>query len=162
MDPRARELIRLLELERHPEGGYYREVFRSSREVRPAGPAATADTLRSAITTIYFLLIEDEPSAWHSVRSDEIWHYLEGATAELRTVDPGRLRAILHRLGPVGSNGTLPIAVVHAGHWQMARTLGAYTLAACTVGPGFDFADFKLLQDDPGMAERFRREVTPG
>ena len=163
MDPRARELIRLLELERHPEGGYYREVFRSPREVRPAVVAATAiDATRSAITTIYFLLIQDEPSAWHSVMSDEIWHFMEGAALELRTVEPDHLRAISHRVGPLGGDGTLPIAVVHAGHWQMARTLGPYSLVACTVGPGFDFVDFKLLRNDPEMAERFRREVTAG
>lgn len=161
MDPRARELIRLLKLERHPEGGYYREVFRSSREVRPAGPAP-GDAPRNAITTIYFLLTQDEPSAWHSVMSDEIWHHLEGAALELRTVEPERLNLVPHRLGPVGGDGTQPIAAVHAGHWQMARSLGSYTLVACTVGPGFDFADFKLLRDHPEMAERFRREVPPG
>ncbi len=161
MHPRARELIQRLELERHPEGGYYREVFRSSREVRPAGPAP-GDATRNAITTIYFLLVQDEPSAWHSVKSDEIWHFLEGAALELRTVEPDHLRAISHRVGPLGGDGTLPIAVVHGGHWQAARTLGSYTLVACTVGPGFDFADFKLLRDDQELAERFRREVSPG
>jgi uncharacterized protein len=161
VDPRARELIQRLGLEPHPEGGHYREVFRSPREVQPTGPKP-GDATRSAITTIYFLLVQDEPSAWHSVMSDEIWHFLEGAALELRTVDPERLGAISHRVGPLGGDGTLPAAVVQAGHWQMARTLGAYTLAACTVGPGFDFADFKLLRDDPEMAKRFRREVPPG
>ena len=167
MDARARDLIQLLKLERHPEGGYYREVFRSTREVRvtaPAGnPGAPAPDSpdapaisRSAITTIYFLLVEGEPSGWHSVASDEIWHHLEGAPAELTELSPETSSHVRHRLGPLG-DGTVPVATIPAGHWQSARTLGAYTLVGCTVGPGFDFEDFKLLADDPEAGERVRR-----
>ena len=164
MDQSARDLIRTLKLERHPEGGYYRELYRSSREVRPAPGAATPTSAptRSAITTIYFLLVEGEPSAWHSVASDEIWHFIQGDPAELVTAHPETLRLATHRLGPVRASGCEPVAAVQAGHWQMARTLGAYSLVGCTVGPGFDFADFKLLRDDPVMQERFRREVEGG
>ena len=172
MDDRARDLIRILELERHPEGGYYREVFRSAREVRvpsqghtasrgATAPPASLDgaATRSALTTIYFLLMEGEPTAWHSVASDEIWHFLEGAPAELLEVDPLDFARRIRRLGQLGQNGAAPVAVVPAGHWQMARTLGAFTLVGCTVGPGFDFADFKLLPDDPALDGRLRREL---
>jgi predicted cupin superfamily sugar epimerase len=144
VNDRARELIQILELERHPEGGWYREVFRSPREVR--APLEGAPT-RSALTTIYFLLTEGEPTAWHSVASDEIWHFLEGAPAELFTIDPSDSHRRTHRLGMLGG-GAAPVGIVPAGHGQMARTLGAFTLVGCTVGPGFDFADFKLLPGD--------------
>ena len=162
MDARARDLIQLLELKRHPEGGYYREVFRSKREVRvpaPAGSPGASDTppmSRSAITTIYFLLVEGEPSGWHSVASDEIWHHLEGAPAELIEVSLATSSHVRHRLGPLGDDAA-PVATIPAGHWQTARTLGAYTLVGCTVGPGFEFEDFKLLPDDPDAEERLRR-----
>lgn len=154
MDARVRELIQILQLERHPEGGWYREVFRSLREVRAPVQGNAAPTeggaTRSALTTIYFLLIQGEPTAWHSVASDEVWHFLEGAPAELLVVVPADSRRQTHRLGALGGDGTAPVAIVPAGHWQMARTLGAFTLVGCTVGPGFDFADFKLLPRDSG------------
>ena len=147
MNDRARELIQILELERHPEGGWYREVFRSPREVRASVEGAPAGVTRSALTTIYFLLIEGEPTAWHSVASDEIWHFLEGDPAELLTIDPAGSHRRTHRLGMLGGRAA-PVGIVPAGHGQMARTLGAFTLVGCTVGPGFDFADFRLLRDD--------------
>ena len=107
MNARARELIQLLRLERHPEGGYYREVFRSTREVRVPAPA-----------------VEGEPSGWHSVASDEIWHHLEGAPAELVELSIATSSHIRHRLGPLG-DGAAPVTTIPAGHWQTARTLRA-------------------------------------
>ena len=163
MDARVRELIQILQLERHPEGGWYREVFRSLREVRAPVQGHAAPTgieggaTRSALTTIYFLITQGEPTAWHSVASDEVWHFLEGAPAELLVVNPVDSRRHVYRLGAlggdggaVGGDGAAPVAIVPAGQWQMARTLGAFTLVGCTVGPGFDFADFKLLPRDKG------------
>lgn len=90
--------------------------------------------------------------------SDEIWHHLEGAPAELIELSletSGNIRH-RHRLGPLG-DGAAPVATIPAGHWQSARTLGAYTLVGCTVGPGFDFEDFKLLQNDTEAEEQVRR-----
>ena len=87
MNQRATELIRSLDLAEHPEGGYFREVFRSSREV-----LATDDQgKRNALTTIYFLLVAGNHSDWHVVASDEVWHYYEGAPLELFIVEPERL-----------------------------------------------------------------------
>lgn len=160
MNERARELIRILDLKRHPEGGWYREVFRSARQVRVGEGNAAPDpdpgaqgrgVTRSALTTIYFLLMQDEPTSWHSVASDEIWHFLEGAPAEL--LEQAGSQRQTHRLGPLGGSGeggdgAVFLAVIPAGHAQMARTLGAFTLVGCTVGPGFDFADFELLAGD--------------
>ncbi|HEX7078276.1 MAG TPA: cupin domain-containing protein [Candidatus Eisenbacteria bacterium] len=154
---RAAELIRSLALSPHPEGGYFREIFRSPREVAAPGVSGT----RSALTTIYYLVVAEGPSRWHVVRSDEVWHHVEGATLELYDADPVRLAARRSLLGPAVAADVTPVHVVPAGHWQAARTTGSYTLAGCTVGPGFDYADFALLRDDPAEAERFRRAAGP-
>lgn len=152
MTSRASTLIALLSLKPHPEGGFYREVFRSPRHVT----AEPTFGQRSAITTIYFLIMGDEPSRWHRVLSDEIWHFLEGSPAEVFSVEPIGLEMTQHILGPA-KPGEQPAVVVPAGHWQCTRTHGEYMLAACTVGPGFDFSDFQLLRDDQALAVRFRR-----
>ena len=106
---------------------------------------------RAALTTIYFLLTEGEFSRWHRVDSDEIWHYHEGDAIELLLFDDRGLRRL--RLGPVARE-TRPTVIVPAGTWQAARTTGAYTLSACIVGPGFEFADFSLAVDWPDVAAR--------
>jgi len=153
MPDRAGELIRALGLARHPEGGFYREHFRSVREVVARGDAAGRP--RSALTAIYFLLLEGEPSRWHAVSSDEVWHHYEGAPIELYSVDPDRLELQCRRLGPATGDQD-PVLAVPAGHWQAARAMGPYALAGCSVGPGFDFADFKLLREDDAMERRIR------
>ena len=152
MHSRASELIRSLGLAPHPEGGYYAEVYRSESTVQPRDSRSE----RSALTTIYFLLIGGDVSRWHRVRSDEAWHFYEGDPLELvttnETFDPIERR----QLGPVSPTAR-PIHVVPAGEWQAARSIGAYTLVGCTVGPGFDFADFELLRDNPAAVEAARR-----
>lgn len=135
MHPRAAELIATLELAPHPEGGWYRQIFKSNaRVVRVADGAS-----RVAVTTIYFLLVEGTFSAWHRVRSDEVWHFYEGDALELLTRTTEAAPPAVTRLDP--SNR---VAVVQANDWQAARPLGAYTLVGCTVGPGFEFEDFEL------------------
>ena len=133
--PRAQQLIDTLELVRHPEGGWYRQVFKSEDRVRRDSDGA----VRHALTTIYFLLVDGTHSAWHRVASDEAWHFYEGEPLELFTR---------------GQDGDAPqVTVLHAEHrvhvvrareWQAARPLGAYTLVGCTVGPGFEFDDFEM------------------
>ena len=150
-NPRARELVRILGLQAHPEGGAFREVFRSARSVRPDDGRAE----RSALTAIYFLLADSGASRWHRVSSDETWCWLEGDPLELWTMADAAGPAARQTLGPV-SDGTHALGVVPAGEWQAARTRGAYTLVACMVGPGFDFADFAMLADLPADAERAR------
>lgn len=137
---RSDDLIAALGLQPHPEGGWYAEVFRSASTVQPADARGT----RSALTTIYFLLTAGQTSRLHRVVSDEVWHFYEGNPLEL-TVAPGDL-ATLSRvtLGPAGESSA-PVHAVPAGFWQGARPVGAYALVGCTVGPGFDFADFELL-----------------
>lgn len=138
---RADWLIRELQLEPHPEGGFYRQLYRSESAVSPADDRA----VRASLTTIYFLLRAGQHSRWHRVRSDEVWHFYEGDPLELLIADP-RVSAILPvTLGPVG-NGD-PVHVVPADWWQAARPLGRYALVGCTVAPGFVFEDFGFLRD---------------
>jgi predicted cupin superfamily sugar epimerase len=144
MHPRASALIRLLDLTPHPEGGYYREVFRSPRMVRPAESALE----RAAITTIYFLLVAGQHSRWHRMTSDEVWHYYEGDPLELIWLNAGRTFAQHRLLGPA-TNECQPVQIVPGGCWQAARPLGEYTLVGCSVAPGFEFTGFTLLADDP-------------
>ncbi|HYJ78236.1 MAG TPA: cupin domain-containing protein [Longimicrobiaceae bacterium] len=151
MHARASALIRELELQPHPEGGYYREVFRSPVAVSPQGGRGA----RSALTAIYFLLTEGGCSRWHRVASDEAWCWLEGDPLDLLTIDASGAGTSLV-LGPLG-DGQVPLGVVAAGEWQAARSRGDYTLVSCLVAPGFDFADFSLLADHPAAAEEVGR-----
>ncbi len=141
MHPRVAALRTALSLDPHPEGGYFREVFRSTRAVSREG----AGPPRSALTAIYFLLTAGQHSRWHRVASDEQWTFLEGDPLELFVVGPDS-RVQVTRLGP-SETGAEPVRVVPAGTWQAARPSGTYGLVTCTVGPGFDFADFEFLAD---------------
>ena len=145
MNARAAELIERLHLRPHPEGGFYAEVHRSSSTV----DALDGRSRRAALTSIYFLLPAGAISRWHRVLSDEVWCHLEGASIELHLLEAAQPSAHTIALGPVSAS-TAPQHTVPAGVWQAARSRGDYSLAACMVAPGFDFADFALMAaDDP-------------
>jgi len=148
---RLRWLVATLELQPHPEGGHYRRIHASTARVTPADGRG----IRPALTCIHYLLAAGECSRWHRVASDEAWHYIEGAPLALFDADPGFEQVEMRALGPFAP-GAEPVRVVPHRRWQAARSTGAYTLVACTVGPGFDFADFEMLRDQPGMADRVR------
>jgi predicted cupin superfamily sugar epimerase len=154
MHPRAAGLIATLGLQPHPEGGFYREIFRSTSAVTPGDGRPQ----RAALTTIYFLLTDDTWSRWHSVSSDEAWHLYEGGPLELLELDLATRMISRRNLAPVGDAAGEPAHVVAAGRWQAARSLGAYSLVGCTVGPGFDFADFRMLSDDEETAALVRQQ----
>lgn len=146
---------RELGLAPHPEGGWYRETWRSGVEVRPDGyPGA-----RATATAIYFLLTPGDRSAWHVVRSAELWLWHRGGPLTLRLggdgdrpLDPAATTAIT--LGPQVEAGQQPQAVVPPGVWQSAEPAGdEAVLVSCVVSPGFDFADFTLLDDPPPAAD---------
>ncbi|GAB1478989.1 cupin domain-containing protein [Paracoccaceae bacterium] len=126
----AEEIIARLDLQPHPEGGWYRQTW--------VGPDVAG---RASGTAILFLLRAGEVSHWHRVDADEIWLWHAGAPLMLSV---GRDEACHHRLGPDVLADEAPQIVVPAGHWQAARSLGAYTLVSCTVSPGFRFAGFEL------------------
>jgi predicted cupin superfamily sugar epimerase len=154
MHPRAAALVERLGMAPHPEGGFYRETFRSGELVAPRGRPVE----RSALTTVYFLLVDGGFSRWHRVLADEAWHFYEGDPLELHWTPDDGPQVAQATLGPVADRDLglerAPVQVVPAGWWQTARTTGAYTLVGCTVGPGFDFADFEMLADDPAAARR--------
>ena len=152
MHPRAAALIQTLGLESHPEGGYFREVFRVEAAVTPEDGRPT----RPAMTSIYFLLTAGDCSRLHRLASDEVWHFYEGAPLDLFCADATLTRVEGLRLGPV-EKGSAPVRTIPAGSWQAARTRGAYTLVGCTVAPGFVFEDFAFLHDDPALADVLRR-----
>ena len=129
----ASDVICLLALKPHPEGGHFRETFRDA--------AAGA---RAASTAIYFLLARGERSHWHRVDAAEVWHHYAGAPLALAIA--ARERAPIERvaLGPDLAAGERPQAVVPAGAWQAAESLGDWTLVGCTVAPGFEFQGFEL------------------
>jgi predicted cupin superfamily sugar epimerase len=137
----AAEVIALLQLAPHPEGGHFVETFRDAQ-----GGA------RGRSTAIYFLLAEGEVSRWHRVDAVEVWHWYAGAPLEL-AITPGGVEAQIVRLGADLRSGERPQAVVPAGHWQSARSLGAWSLVGCTVAPGFVFEGFELANEgfDPQM-----------
>ncbi len=152
MHPRAEELVRDLRLQPHPEGGRFLETFRSPRLVHSAG----AIRGRTALTTIYFLLAEGEASRWHRLDADEVWHHYEGAPLELLLLDASAQILTRQHVGPVAP-GAAPVRVVPAGSWMAARSVGAYTLAGCTMGPGFEPAGFALMKDAPEVAVEVAR-----
>jgi len=145
MASRAQELIDSLDLAPHPEGGFYRQVYRSPHAVQPDD----GRDRRSALTAIYFLLPAGEKSRWHRVRSDEIWTHLEGSPVTLHLFDGTRASSIVvDRMHVVG-----------ADVWQAAEPSGDYALVACFVAPGFEFADFSMMSDEPDAIARLPQEL---
>lgn len=147
----AAEIVRLLDLAPHPEGGWYRETFRD--------PAVDRDG-RSRSTLIYFLLGTGDVSEWHRVDAVEVWHWYAGAPLVL-TLSPDGHDAEAHHLGPSLRTGQHPQRVVPAGWWQTATSLGAWTLVGCTVAPGFDFKGFELAPPGWRPVPRPARGATP-
>lgn len=151
--PRAAELRHLLQLQPHPEGGDFRELFRSAALVQPADGRAG----RSALTSIDFLLEAGQCSAWHRVASDEAWHLLEGGPLRLWLMPPDLSRCAHVDLAPVDVAGHTPRHVVPAGWWQAAEPLGAFAYVGATVGPGFEFADFAFGREDAAARDALAR-----
>jgi predicted cupin superfamily sugar epimerase len=138
----AKEIIRLLDLAPHPEGGWYRRTFADASPTLTSGDGA-----RPASTAIYYLLQAEEMSAWHRIDAVEIWHYHAGAPISLTLSPPDGVGMTAHTLGPDLRAGCRPQVVVPTGWWQTAVSLGAWTLVGCTVAPGFDFAGFELAPE---------------
>jgi len=133
----AGDVIALLDLKPHPEGGHYRQTWKADA---PAGERASG-------TAIYFLLAEGQVSHWHRVDAGEIWHWHRGAPIELSVSKDGAAIETL-RLGPDLIAGERPQIIIEKGIWQSAKSLGAWTLVSCTVSPGFEFSGFELAAPD--------------
>ncbi len=143
-DLSASEIINLLGLKPHPEGGHYAEVYRDQD-----GPDG-----RGYSTSIYFLLQVGEVSAWHRVDAAEHWFWHAGGPLALSISEDGETASAI-RLGPDLRAGQRPWAVVPSNAWQAAESLGAWTLVSCIVAPGFMFNHFEMAPDDwfPGRIQ---------
>jgi len=136
----AQEIVKELQLLPHPEGGYYKEVYRSDMAFQ--SPATHAE--RNALTCIYFLLEKGQISRFHRVKHDEVWNFYLGDP--LRLIDLSNNHKDTMLLGDY-QNSLQAQHTIKANHWQAAETTGEYSLVGCTVAPGFDFADFTFLAD---------------
>lgn len=147
----ANYYIKTLELLPHPEGGYYKETYRSSSEQDFEGFKGK----RNISTGIYFLIEKNNFSAFHKIKSDEMWHFYGGDALEVIEITPaGEL--IITEIGSALNNGQHLQYVVPAGNWFGSRVKkgGQFSLVGCTVSPGFDFTDFEMA-DRKGLSDRF-------
>lgn len=133
------QLIEKYGLVPHPEGGYYKEIYRSGQKIH--SPYANKD--RNTVTHIYFLLVQGQISRFHKVLHDEIWNFYEGSPLKLITFDGNDIEE-----EEIGSGCNSYNYIVKGGLYQAAETTGEYTLVGCSVAPGFDFKDFTFLSDD--------------
>jgi predicted cupin superfamily sugar epimerase len=152
--PRIDDIIEQLGLQKHPEGGYYNETYRSRGKIpkQALGPDFGGD--RNYSTAIYFLLTSDNFSAFHRIRQDEIWHFYEGSPIRLHILDQnGKYEEVI--LGnDLGKMHHFQY-VVQAGHWFASEVSehDSYSLAGCTVSPGFDFEDFEMASGEQLVAK---------
>ena len=132
---KAEDWIQKLNMQQHPEGGWYVESFRDAQNISG----------KSASTAIYFLLLQGSPSHFHRIQSAEMWHFYAGSPLlvhQLRTDEGHRI----HRIGRDWDKGYRFQSVVPPMSWFAAETLGDFSLVGCTVAPGFEFSDFELAK----------------
>ena len=142
----ANDWIEKLGLLPHPEGGWFKEVYRSHERITEDALPERFGGSRVFSTAIYFLLNADEISRLHRIRQDEVWHFYDGAPLKLHRIRPDG-KYIEHTIGR--SENEHPITVIPAGDFFGAEVLGTtYSLMGCTVAPGFDFADFEMPSRD--------------
>lgn len=152
-------IVQTLGLQPHPEGGFYKEVYRSADTVEASCLPKGFHGRRSFSTSIYYLLEKNDFSAFHRIKSDEIWHYHAGGNLLIHSIDlDGKYQCKI--LGASISEGATFQVMVPAGHW-FASEPAAHTdfiLAGCTVSPGFDFKDFELA-DKNKLAQEFPEHI---
>jgi predicted cupin superfamily sugar epimerase len=155
-------IISQYKLSPHPEGGYYKETYRSEGIIPAAGLAERFSGARNFSTAIYFLLLKNSFSAFHRIKSDECWHFYEGDSLHVHVLHLNGSYELI-RLGKNREEGEVYQAIVPAGAWFASETRGEYSFVGCTVAPGFDFRDFELafaaelISEYPESAELFQR-----
>ena len=156
---KAKQFVDKFEMQKHPEGGYFKETYRAEEWVQQAHLPERFTGDRSFCTAIYFLLEGTQFSAFHRIKSDELWHFYYGTALHIYVIAPdGKFELI--KLGSDVIQGEVFQAVVKAGCWfasasalQMPET-DSFSFVGCTVSPGFNFADFELAEPDR-LAELF-------
>jgi uncharacterized protein len=149
MPTRAEELISTLQLSPHPEGGYFRRIYESTKRTEVNGLE------RPTLTAIKYLLTAGVTSRWHRVDATEIWDWQEGSALELSMFDP-EARTLSRAQLDTSARGGQQSQVVPAGVWQSARSLGDYSLMDCSVSPGFVWKGFQLLEENSEVARQLR------
>lgn len=153
MNEKAKQYIQKLQLKKHPEGGYYREVYRAAEMFYIDSPPKALK--RNASTSIYFLLEGKQVSKFHKLKSDEQWHFYDGSSVKIYVIDDkGKLTEFV--LGNKIDDGKLFQLVIKKNNWFAAELINkrGYALIGCTVSPGFDFNDFELA-DKETMIKKF-------
>ena len=137
----GKEIVERLGLQEHPEGGFYKETYRSNQTIE-----TDKNVYRNISTAIYFLLENENKSLFHRIKSDELWFFHQGEALEIVFIKEGVLNTII--LGNNLGNGEVVQATIPANTWFASRVknLKGYSLVSCTVAPGFDFADFELAK----------------
>lgn len=141
----AQEIINFLDLQEHPEGGYFKETYRSKETTPQESLSEKYSGDRSHSTGIYFLLTSEKFSAFHKINQDEMWHFYKGTPLKLHTISSdGNYSFVV--IGNDLEKGEVPQHTIKGGDWFAAEVIdkNSYTLVGCTVAPGFDFADFVL------------------
>jgi len=149
----ASQYVQKLNLHPHPEGGYYAPVYKSQELISAASLPGRFSGDRLFSTSIYFLLEGNQFSAFHRIKSDEVWHFYDGIALNIYVIHPNGKGEIL-KLGRNLEKGESFQQVVPAGSWFASKPvdLDGYTLAGCTVSPGFDFADFEMAEKSKLMS----------
>lgn len=147
---RAQIRIDELELSAHPEGGFYKEIYRAPDKVILPTEAEEGKQSRAAATLIYFLMLKNNFSAFHRIKSDEIWNYIEGGSVTIHMIDPASKEYRQEKLGSLSMGGCSPIVIVPSHCWFAAEVAENqdYSLVNCFVAPGFEFSDFELAHQE--------------
>ncbi|MCD2259977.1 cupin domain-containing protein [Psychroserpens luteolus] len=150
---KIQQIIKQLELQPHPEGGYFKETYRSSGEIKNDSLGDNYNGQRNYSTCIYFLLTSDNFSALHRIKQDEIWHFYDGSPIRLHVISESGIHTE-HLIGKDLNKGEVPQYIVPGGCWFAAEVIdkNAYSLVGCTVSPGFSFEDFELKSRTELMA----------
>ena len=145
MNQQAKAIINHLNLEQHPEGGYYKEVYRSEGVINPDSDETVYPSSRNFSTSIYYMLEGLDTSSFHRIRSDETWHYYTGSSATIHIIHPDSLYEARY-LGPELSRGQSYQLTIPGRSWfgVTVDDPDSFMLAGCTVAPGFDFKDFEI------------------
>lgn len=146
---RTNQLIKILNLQKHPEGGYFKETYRSEGVIPSEVLSNDINGDRNYCTGIYFLLTSDNFSAFHRIKQDEMWHFYEGSPLMVHMIDKDGDYSF-QKIGLDLEDGQVPQFVVPKGVWFASEVMkpDSYSLVGCTVAPGFNFADFELAKKD--------------
>jgi predicted cupin superfamily sugar epimerase len=147
-------LVQRYRMERHPEGGYFTETYRSTERVEKSALPERFGGTRHVSTAIYFLLVGEEFSSFHRIKADELWHFYTGDALDVHMISPEGVYSVA-TVGPDPQKGHSFQHVVPAGYWFASRctTSTGFSFVGCTVAPGFDFDDFELAKADELVAK---------